>query len=359
MSGANTVNQSATYGTLGTAAPGNVPGARSFSASWNDATGDFWLFGGSLDATGTSDFLNDLWKFSAGEWAWMGEANIPNQPGIYGTQGIADPGNIPGARGEVVTWIDAHGDVWLFGGRGSYSPPDNFPLFNDLWKYSANEWTWMGGANATGQPGTYGTLGTPASGNVPGARFWAVSWTDAAGNFWLFGGIGYAWAGTTGFLNDLWEYSEGEWAWMGGSDGLNQQGTFGTQGVPVLSNVPGARYGAVSWTDSAGNLWLFGGNGYDSAGTYGFLNDLWKYSAGEWTWMGGAKVVNQAGTYSAQGATAPSNAPGARAYAISWTCETATPSVTAKINWNADPDNPALANAMRRVATRQPPPIAG
>ncbi|HKO18926.1 MAG TPA: hypothetical protein VJU82_08575, partial [Acidobacteriaceae bacterium] len=34
-----------------------------------------------------------------------------------------------------------------------------------------NQWTWVGGANTTGSGGTYGTLGTAASSNVPSARF--------------------------------------------------------------------------------------------------------------------------------------------------------------------------------------------
>ena len=45
--------------------------------------------------------------------------------------------------------------------------------------------------NTCGQPGVYGTLGTPAAGNVPGGRFGAVSWTDSSGHLWLFGGLGH------------------------------------------------------------------------------------------------------------------------------------------------------------------------
>jgi hypothetical protein len=75
---------------------------------------------------------------------------------------------------------------------------------NDLWKYSAGEWTWMSGSNVYGQKGTYGNLGTAPGGNVPGARYQAVGWTDAAGNFWLFGGYGYDSTGTLGDLIDLW-----------------------------------------------------------------------------------------------------------------------------------------------------------
>ena len=40
---------------------------------------------------------------------------------------------------------------------------------------------------------------------------------------------------------------------------------------------PGSRSGSISWIDSNGNLWFFGGLGYDSAGNLGDLNDLWQY----------------------------------------------------------------------------------
>ena len=83
----------------------------------------------------------------------------------------------------------------------------------------------MGGINLSGcgsscsANGEYGTLGTPAAGNIPGGRENAVSWIDGKGNFWLFGGLGFDGAGTYGYLNDLWEFypSTNEWAWMGGS----------------------------------------------------------------------------------------------------------------------------------------------
>src|ERR1039457_6352048 len=71
---------------------------------------------------------------------------------------------------------------------------------------------------------------------------------------------------------------------------------WGTQGTPAPDNVPAPRVGAVTWTDSTGNFWLFGGSGNDSAGAGGWLNELWKYSGGEWTWMSGSNLVYQAGT---------------------------------------------------------------
>src|SRR6267378_1954381 len=149
-----------------------------------------------------------------------------------------------------------------------------------------NEWTWMRGSNLTRQKGTYGTQRTRATGNVPGARNDATAWTDAAGNLWLFGGWGYGSTegGGLEWLNDLWKFSAGQWTWVGGSNLVHQKGTYGAQGTPAPGNIPGARDSAIHWTDAPGNLWLFGGDGYDSAGTRGLLNDLWKFSAGQWTW---------------------------------------------------------------------------
>ena|ERR1039458_7091172 len=89
---------------------------------------------------------------------------------------------------------------------------------------AANEWTWVSGSNTGSQPGVYGTLGVPASGNAPGGRNHAISLTDSSGHFWLFGGFGYYASGKPGYLNDFWEFnpSNGEWSWMGGSSTSNQ-----------------------------------------------------------------------------------------------------------------------------------------
>ena len=60
-----------------------------------------------------------------------------------------------------------------------------------------------------GQPGVYGTLGFPETGNVPGARAISSSWVDRAGHLWLFGGFGYDANDNSNNLNDLWEYPTG------------------------------------------------------------------------------------------------------------------------------------------------------
>jgi hypothetical protein len=35
---------------------------------------------------------------------------------------------------------------------------------------------------------------------------------------------------------------------------------------------------ASVWTDTKGNLWLFGGDGIDFGNKWGYLNDLWKFN---------------------------------------------------------------------------------
>jgi hypothetical protein len=263
--------------------------------------------------TATTNVTNIAVDCGHGEWVWSNGANVANQTGIYGTQGTAAAGNVPGSRYEGAAWTDAGGNLWLFGGSGA---PGIF--FNDLWKYSAGQWSWMGGTNGAQAAGTYGTRGTAAPGNVPGGRIQSVTWTDATGNFWLFGGYGFDSTGQLNPLNDLWKYGGGEWTWIGGSNAVSQVGTYGTMGTAAPGNVPGAREAAVSWTDPAGNFWLFGGSGFDSVGGQGLLNDLWKYSGGQWAWMGGSNIIGQQGTYGTKGMAAPNNVPGGRDLAVGW-----------------------------------------
>ena len=324
--GLNTVNASGVYGTQGTASASNVPGARYSASSWTDSSGNLWLFAGvGYDSVGGAGNLNDLWRYSpsTGQWTWISGGNGDDAAGVYGTLGTVSASNVPGARYSASSWADSSGNLWLFGGYGDDSTGSVGKL-NDLWRYSPStkEWTWISGEDVANVAGVYGTLGTASASNVPGARQAASSWIDSSGNLWLFGGYGYDSTGDLGYLNDLWQYSPStnEWTWVSGSSGDNASGVYGTQGTVSAGNVPGGHQAANSWIDSSGNLKLFGGYGYDSAGDLGALNDLWQYSPStkEWTWVSGGNVANASGAYGTQGTASAGDEPGARQAASSW-----------------------------------------
>ena len=318
VSGSNLGYQKGIYGTLGSAAAGNVPGGRYSATRWVDGSGKLWLFGGyGVDSAWTLGDLNDLWMFDGGKWTWVSGGNVKDQNGAYGTLGIAAPGNIPGGRNSAVSWVDGSGNLWLFGGLG-YGSTGSFDKLNDLWKFDGSNWTWVSGSNVINQKGIYGLPGIAAVGNTPGARWGAVSWVDSSGKLWLFGGSGYDASGSWGNLNDLWKFDGSNWTWVSGSNFANQTGVYGTQGAAAASNVPGGRENAVSWIDGGGKLWLFGGYGYDSAGSTGYLNDLWNFDGSNWVWVSGSNIVAQKGVYGTQEAVAASNVPGGRDGAVSW-----------------------------------------
>jgi len=364
MGGSSTVGnyggQPGVYGALGVPAATNIPGGRAGASNWTDSSGNFWLFGGlgyDSKVYSSAHFppylldLNDLWEFNPlnQEWTWMGGSSVVNpgagMPGIYGTRETPAAGNVPGGRYDAATWVDNSGNLWLFGGAGFDGNGTN-GFLNDLWEFNprTNEWAWMGGSSTEppmyggGQSGVYGTLRTPATGNIPGSRASATTWTDGSGNLWLFGGWGFDAKGNDGNLNDLWKFnpSRNEWAWMGGSstvpktsDGSGgQPGVYGTRGTPAAQNVPGGRQAANGWTDSNWNLWLFGGSSFGQFGdNNGYLNDLWEFSpaTGEWTWMCGSDLPGDSGSTSepCSDPTGPPRAgvvvPAARWLATSWT----------------------------------------
>jgi len=323
--GSSTNGAAGTYVAQG-ANPANWPGARAGAIYWNDKSGNFWMFGGrGLDSsTNNADqYLNDLWEYVPGTgWSWVGGPSTAsaNSASYPATPGTASAHSLPGGRAFGVSWVDASGNFWLMGGRG-YDSQAALGALNDLWKYvPGSGWIWEGGANTIGALGSYGAAGT--SSNVPGARYDAVSWTDPAGNMWLFGGFGFATGATASELNDLWEYlpATGQWNFITGSKTVGAGGVYGSEGAPAPGNVPGARYSPSGWTDSSGNLHLFGGYGMDSSTTPGGLNDLWKFSpsTGLWTWENGSAFANAEGIYGTLGTDSIGTSPGARYGAVPW-----------------------------------------
>jgi hypothetical protein len=341
----------------------STPGGRDFAASWTDKLGRKWLFGGngfpypSPLGNQLPSLLNDLWVYDPSVGGWV-PANLPifsNATGVPVFQVRTGPleledvptGSAPGSRWGSSTWTSNSGDLYLFGGQGIDSTV-SVGLLNDLWKCtpgasvdgsgagtSSCPWTHVGGPTTGNASGTYGTQGTP--GGIPGGRWAAATTTDAAGNFWLFGGQGADSAATIGLLNDLWEYNAAanQWTWIGPSSSniANQKGNYGVQGTGTGTTAPGGRQAATLWADAAGNIWLFGGFGLDSAGTGSsgpppagaILNDLWEYNVGtkQWIWVSGSNIANQTGNYGSEATSnlstgAAANFPGSRWGAVGW-----------------------------------------
>ncbi|MGB8261762.1 MAG: chitobiase/beta-hexosaminidase C-terminal domain-containing protein [Terracidiphilus sp.] len=361
-------DQPGVYGNKGQFADGNTPGGRRAAVGWTDKNGKLWLFGGwGVDSTGNFFALNDLWEFDpargkSGQWAWMGGPKTYTSPkvaGFYGGQGVFGPNYTPGGRSEAVSWTDASGRLWLFGGEG-YDGDGNSGALNDLWvfdsaKGTAGEWAWMGGSKSMagtdfGAPGVYGTQGQFGAANVPGARALALAWAEPGGRLWLFGGAGKDSADKNGLLDDLWVFdsalgSYGEWAWMAGLSSLGgvcpgtsmscgPPGVYGTLGKFAAANVPGGRDAAATWVDSSGSLWFEGGWGIDQTGYEAYLNDVWEFrpligAHGQWAWMGGATTVPHCtmgagmcgigGQYGTLGSFSSANLPGSRAGGSAWT----------------------------------------
>ncbi len=270
-----------------------------------------------------SSHLICLFTFSQ-DWTWVRGANNGSVTGSYGTIGVPSPTNDPGARHGSASWIDAAGNLWLFGGEG-FATSSTEGQLNDLWRYNptTNQWAWIKGSNSIDQPGVYGTMNVPAPTNQPGGREFIMYWKDNNGNFWLFGGEGYDAFGNFGRLNDLWRYNTttNQWTWMKGSNSVNQAGTYGPLYVALPFTTPGARYGGVTWVDSNNDLWLFGGFGMPGSGPPGHLNDLWKYetATNQWAYMSGSQLSGQTGDYGTKGMPAPTNQPGGRMFPSAWT----------------------------------------
>jgi N-acetylneuraminic acid mutarotase len=338
------------YGTLGMPAASNYPGARFDAVTWTDATGNLWLFGGDgFDATGVIGDLNDLWVFNptTSRWTWVGGSNtvrcLPSNfcgtAASYGTLGTPADGNIPGGREGAVGWTDAQGNFWLFGGYGTDSAGTFGPL-NDLWKLdpATRQWAWMGGSSSLpsyggGQASQFGILATPAAGNQPGGRREAVGWVDKNGHFWLYGGLGEDARSISCHLDDLWEYDPGQlqWAWMNGNKSCPNvnpdsgwDSIYGFLGTPMAGATPGSLESPSSWTDPAGNLWLFGGTNWPAVAVGGLLNDVWQFypALDQWAWMNANAATNggnSLGVYGTRGSWNANNVPGVRERAQSWT----------------------------------------
>jgi hypothetical protein len=215
----------------------------------------------------------------------------------------------PGVRTGSISWIDNQGNFWIFGGHG-YDRFGNDGALNELWSFTNGRWVFVQG-NGVNDVGNYGELGVPSEENIPPARTEPCYASDTDGNLWMFGGfnadIDFA---------DLWMFNGVSWAWMSGSQNLNQPGQYGQKGDYGETNTPGKRSVCHAWMDEQDNFWLFGGQGL-GGGTfvpiqdYGRLNDLWSFNGKQWRWVAGSKLIHEPAVFGKIGEHMEMYTPGA------------------------------------------------
>lgn len=144
-----------------------------------------------------------------------------------------------------------------------------------MWVFDVSTylWTWTSGPNTPNDVGDYGAIGVAAASNNPPSRAFSAFWADRDSNevsVWLFGGQKDS--APSQFYNDLWRYrlNDSTWTWMGGNNTYNAPGSVGELRQASTTNIPRASAHLQDWSDSLGNVWIYGGNANGST-----LNSFW------------------------------------------------------------------------------------
>lgn len=281
--GADTIGEGPNYGTINVTAPSNTPGGRvECKSGWVDDANNLWLFGGQDGQTANTgvSVRNDLWKYNIATnmWTWVKGPKTLNSAGTFGTKGVETANNNPPARLSFTKWKGKDGNFYVFaGGNNSISR-------NDLWRYNpvTNNWTWISGSNSANNTGTYNAKCNPQPTEYPRSRIEnqtvATTTKNCTEIFWSFGG--FKTISNTESFHDLWLYNltTSNWTWVSGGSNTNYPGNYGPLYIPNATNMIGSRGGVFIWSDTANNLWIFGGLTYDSTfSALGLKNDLWKF----------------------------------------------------------------------------------
>ncbi len=255
----------------------------------------------------------------SGMWTWMkGDSGLYNQANYnYGIMGVPNSVNEPPGRYDAAFWTDTAGRFWIYGGVNPYGT-----LFDDLWMFDPNTlmWTWK---NSRSTSDTFSVIaavkGVYSAQNKPRSLGYSPNtWVTSDNHLWLFGGQ-YP-APDNDFNREMWQYDPAidQWAWMGTFDYTRH----GIKGSGTSNTSPGGRIHAnVSWTDSTGNLWIYGGLYFDPNIWYWKqMGDIWKYdiTSGIWNWMSGDSTANPQGVYGPVGVPSTNNSPLARNTQFYW-----------------------------------------
>jgi len=278
----------------------NSPPARSAaSMSYDPATGNMVLFGGSDASNGN---LNDTWTWSGTTWTQVDDssdagcttsctdgppgrvfASMAFDPatgnmvlfgGYRGNSYLADtwtygyppgmgtdwaqqsPTKSPSARAAASMAYDpATGNMVLFGGFNGFNGSS---ITNDTWIWNGTTWTQVVGTSG---------CATNCSNSPPARDFASMAYDPATGNMLLFGGED----SSNAPLNDTWIWNGTKWTQVDDS---------GDTGCTIsCTNSPPARAAAsMAYDPATGNMVLFGGYNGSS-----YLNDTWAWNGTTWT----------------------------------------------------------------------------
>ena len=322
------------YGSINIEDSLNTPGSRHALATWSSSN-KLYLFGGLKRLFENNYYtqdtlLNDLWEYnkSTNNWRWIKGSQVLNQHGVYGTLGIPDINNQPGAR-KFPQYCQFNNKLYLFGGYG-YGETGGKGLLNDLWEFDpqTNMWTWLKGSKLINQLAYIGPLEVFGNNYQPSGRMQGSGW--ALGNK-LYFTLGKGLRGQGSFnaaesLLETWAFDLGtnNWAVLRsktpvGPMSPNDYGVYGTMGIPNPNNFPGGRM-AQTCAVVNGNAYLYGGYGEGAGqGLGGNRSDFWNFNTttNNFTWIGGNQAPSILATYAESNLLSVSN-PGSRFASKTW-----------------------------------------
>ncbi len=293
-------------------------------------------------SSGTSyDFSAELYRVSDGISEVTKQASATTQSAwttvysgfttaAFTSLGVASTDNHPLMSWATYFAAGSGNHKYLFGGISDFG--GGAANSNLLWKLDAQDrWTPLTGTlgavgDADNTEAVFGSAGVASLANTPPGLNGHYTdpiavqnaCVDPSGNFWIYGGISFGWAGQ----NTLWRFNEATgWTWMSGTaNALNgytdRSPVHGVQGVEGPAVDPGNRYSTNLFCGQDGLVYLFGGKiRVGVAGnTYFRHNTLFRFNpqSGQWAWLKGSVISGAGGTYGTKGVAAPANVPGAR-----------------------------------------------
>ena len=222
------------------------------------------------------------------------------------------------------------------------------PNYN-IWsyQYESDTWTWFTGGQYTElqQGPIYGSQGVYAPAYTAGPRLHPIfqstylpyALPDGNPPPTVFIGFGEFRGSSSGRIADIWAYRASEslapvpswnapttieYSFLGGQQGYDIAGEYGTVGVSTPSTCPPGRQYALTWTytptdGSPSTLYIYGGLVYHtnqaSPPLAFYYADMWKFetATAQWTWLGGPNGTVPLGDQ-------PVDWPGARYNGLAW-----------------------------------------